>query len=330
MMRRLLIFLLLLLVLVVAGWSLAWWLIADRVEAGVDEALAGSAEGGVAIACAERERGGFPFRFETVCRDASAQPAGGTWSARLERLQAGAWFYEPRHIEANLQGPFELTAEHLDQPATSDWDRATADVIAGENGPRSVTVSFTNPVAQATGTEVATDRTHIAVGPGEAAGDSRIVIEADRLRLPARDAVPAADLIFQARTPIPPEALLSGEIDLAGGISVSDVELSLETEPVQAFAQGALDVDPEGVVNGSLELYLVGIENLPELLGALPEGARSGGNVLVGALLALGAPAEWRGRPARRIVINIDDGEVRAGALALGTLPPLWPPPAAF
>lgn len=327
MMSRFAISVLLLLILAVAGWSLAWWLIADRVEAGIGEALDGTAESGVAIACADREQGGFPFRFATICTDASAQPPDGTWSARLARLEAGAWFYRPRHIEARLQGPFQFSAEMLDQPQTADWDRATADIVTAEDGAQSVSVAFTNPVAHAAGTEVATDSTHIAVGPGEAAGMSRILIEATRLRLPARQAVPAADLSLQAATPIPPEALLGGDIDPAGGISLSDIELRLESESVQAFAQGAIDIDAEGLVNGSLEVHLVGVENLPELIGALPENVRQGGNVLVGALLALAAPADWRGRPARRIVINFDNSEVRAGTLPLGRLPPLWRPP---
>jgi hypothetical protein len=327
MMRRLAISVLFLLVLAVAGWSLAWWLIADRVEAGIGEALADTAESGVAISCADREQGGFPFRFETICTDASAQPPERTWSARLARLEAGAWFYRPRHIEARLHGPFQLSAEDLDQPQTADWDRATAEIVAAADGAQSVSVAFTNPVAQAAGTEVATDSTHIAVAPGEAAGMSRVLVEAAGLRLPSRQAVPAADLSVQALTPLPPEALLSGNVDPRSGIRFSDVELRVESEPVQAFAQGAIDVDAEGLVNGSLEVHLVGVENLPELIEALPEDLRQGGNVLVGALLALAAPAEWRGRPARRIVIHFDKSEVRAGTLPLGRLPPLWRPP---
>lgn len=325
-MRRSAILILLLIVLVVAGWSLAWRTISGRVEAGIGEALAGSAADGVAIACAERAQGGFPFRFEFVCTDASAQPADGEWSARLARLQAGAWFYRPRRIEAGLQGPFELSAEGLDRPAASNWERGSAEIVSGDDGPRSVTAAFINPVAQAAGTEVATDRTAFAVSPADNDEGSRIALQADRLRLPASEAMPPVDVVFEARTPIPPEALLGGDIDLSDGLSISDVELSLETSATQAFAQGAFDIDPEGLVNGRVELYLVGIENLPALLAALPREAGSAGNVLVGALLALAAPSEWQGRPARRIVIDIENGEVRAGALSLGRLPPLWRP----
>jgi len=327
-MRRIEIWLLIAVVLLVAGWGLVWWLISEHVEGVVGEALAASAEEDVALACEERGQGGFPFRFETVCSGATARAADGAWRARLERFSAGAVVHRPRHIEAILTGPMQVEAVALDGPATIRWASARALIVAGADGPQRLLVRLFNASGEAPEAQFMSHQARLEVAP-DAAGGSRLEYSVELLRLAVRgQALPPLDLTAEARTPIPAEALLAGDVDLSDGLSLSDIAVSLEAGQVEAFAEGAIEVGPDGVPSGSVTLSLVGVERLPALLEALPENVRSAANVAAGAVIALAAPAEWQGRPARRIVLTIEEGEVRAGPLSLGRLPPLWEPPA--
>lgn len=323
-MRRIELWLLIAAVLIAAGWGLVWWLISSQVEGAVGDALATSSEGEVAVACEERRHRGFPFRFEVVCTGATAQAADGAWSARLQRVRAGALVRSPGNIEANLDGPLEVVAAALERPAVARWASGRGELVVGQDGPRRIFLRLFSTTVDVEGIRLMAHQGTAEVAPNDAGG-SRLAWAVEQLRITAGErALPPFDLSAEAMTPIPAEALLSGEIDRSEGLSLSDIALSVETARVQAFAEGALEVDAGGWTSGSLTLHLVGLEELPALIEALPQAAQGGANVAVGALVALAAPAEWRGRPARQIVLTIEDGEVSAGGLVLGRLPPLW------
>jgi hypothetical protein len=331
LMRRIEVWLLIAILLVAGAWALVWWLISSHVEEAVAEALAASGEGDVAIACEERGQRGFPFRFEIVCSGLTARAADATWSARLERMNAGAVVHRPRDIDAILTGPLAVEAAALDGPATLEWSSARASLVADRDGPQSGWLRLFSARGEIAATRLMVHQARFEIEP-DGEGGSRLAADIQQLRLApaAAEALPPIDWRFEARTPIPAEALLSGAVDPSDGVSIRDLAASLATARVEAHAEGDFDIDPAGLASGSLTVYLLGMDNLPALLENLPENARTAANVAVGALMALAAPAEWRGRPASRIELIIDEGEVRAGPLALGRLPPLWQAPLAL
>ncbi len=58
-------------------WSITWFVLAGRIDALVEQWLAGEAAAGRVYACSSRKTSGFPVRFEVICD----KPVGGSATA---------------------------------------------------------------------------------------------------------------------------------------------------------------------------------------------------------------------------------------------------------
>ena len=259
--------------LVIVGWSVAWFLIRDRVAAELDAALGVQATLGRSWTCADRSIAGFPFRVEISCATLRLRAEDGL-ALDLGPAQAVAQVYQPRHVIVNLSGP--LLVDTPDGAISADWTSMEASIRNLGRGTEQLAFvvegasATIDADALPTSIEAAAARVSLYARPSpgttRADGALDLVVQAQALTAPALDAylgaAAPADLEAQLRA-TGLGAALAARGDpraaaqawrAAGG--VLDIELfSVETSAAALSVSGALGLDalsrPEGRIEAS-------------------------------------------------------------------------------
>ncbi len=319
-MRRLL---LAFVVILGAGWAAGWHVLAGRVGDAVGHAV-DAASGPIALACADRTIGGFPFHIRLECRGAGATDSVRGLTASLTTMTAQAAIYRPTTLALDFGGPAEIGGGGLSEPVTLTWDNADGRVAtAGDRA-----------AIDASGLKLAWRELNLAFGslnaevaPSGGSGRwSTVAARAEAVAAAfAGTALPAFDLDLGADVAAPAAALLTGSVDpRADGLDISALRLAIASGSLDALLSGDLVVSPEGVPDGRLTLSIADVDRLPEFIALLPEGARGMANTVVAGLLAFGPSVARAGRPAREIDVVVDRGKLSIAMLSAGRLPPLW------
>lgn len=315
--------------LAVAGWSAAWWWLADRAEREIAAGITRAAAGGVAVRCAPRSIAGYPFRIEVRCGDAGLSLAGGqTLSAA--GLVAVALAYDPRRMIFELDGP--LAAAAPGEPAVGlSWETARASVRLASPALQALDVSVAAPALALDGTAAGSARlveVHARRDPQPGAGsDVAVTIEG----------AVATDVVVAGRS-LPPldvavvatladgGAILAGRGLLAGevpedGLPITIVGARFGDGAVTLDVTGAVTLRPDGRLDGAIEAGIADPAALaPFLARFLPEGDPLP-QAIASAAQALGGPG--RDGRGRRLPLTLDAGRVSIGFVPLGRIPPL-------
>ncbi len=320
-----------LIVVVSAAWS-AYWVVGSRMlRSAIDEGIARMEARGVSVETDDIRVTGFPNRFDTMI-DAPrvAWPGGAGWSAPF--LQVFALSYAPNRVIVAF-------------PETQTLDTAAGAVEVGAGRARaSATFSpeaggmldhanlvWEEATARWAGREAAAGRVLAAtrVADGMEADVQNIGVTLDDVALP-RDLLPGAGAEARLVDGVTLDALV--HLDAAptrlaletGEIAVERIEidrLDLDWGGAALDAEGTLDVGPEGLLTGRLDVTLTGWDRaleIAEAAGLLAEGrlemARQG-------LGALSAGTERADRV--RVPLELRDGRVWLGPVPLGPAPRL-------
>ncbi len=321
-----------LVVIAAAAWSGYWLVGARALDRAIRAGIADLRDRGVQVETADISVTGFPNRFDTIV-DAPriAWPNGVGWSAPF--LQVFALSYRPNQIIAafpetqTVSGPFGT--------AIVETARARASALF-RPGPALV-LDHANLVAEdvriaSGGKEVSAARVLAAtrVPEGAEADRQNIGLTLDDVDLPATLAGRLGgggagridgltlDAFLDLSAPVSRKSLAGGDLSVTR-IEVS--RLDMVWGEVALGASGALDVAPDGMLSGEIELTLTNWQRAIEIAtrtGLLPAAQRQMAEQGLSALSALSS------RPDRLTApLSFRGGWIYLGPVPLGPAPRL-------
>ena len=358
--------LLVLVVALIAGWTWFWKYAAAKAEIAMDGWRAREAQAGRVYACGSQSTGGFPFRFEVNCDAASAvfrsnQPpvevkAGG--------VLVVAQVYQPNLLISEIHGPLTIADIGQAPKIVANWKLGQSSLRGTPRAPERVSIVFDEPVIDlvTNGNETNLLRAqrvelHGRIAEGSAADNPVIEVV---LRL-AQAAAPA----FNPATVRPVDAEIMGvmrglgdfapkpwherfrELQRRGG-RIDITQARIAQGDTVAIGSGSLSIDPNGQLDGQLDITVAGLEPFLVSIGAqqaiqkspsmdkvagvlnrlspgLGDVAReqAGANLSAGINM-LGRPATLDGRRAVTLPLRLKDGTAYLGPIPLGPTPVLF------
>lgn len=335
-----------LMLVVVLGlcWSGLWVYASARADREIDAWIAREAKLGRVWTCKERSLGGFPFRFELLCREPTLATHGTGDALRITAARAHlvAQVWAPNHMVAEFDGPAKVEDLATGHVYGATWSLLQMSGIATIDGvPQRFSVAVDNPAIQRT--------------PGDAA---ETLFSAKHFESHVRRSPPASgtgpdgvDYAFGLVDGVNPALSgggVTGPVNLVLQGSVSAVDnlqpmsmaerirawaaangtlkvdtFSLTTPKAALTASGALGVDPQGRVFGVVSLGFAGIDELTKALAQggviTPEMAS-----IANALALAGRPGDVAGRRGTTFSITLKEGAVQLGKVPVGIIPPLF------
>jgi hypothetical protein len=276
------------LLLLAIGWTGFWFYASSQVGAQFERWRTREAQSGRVYDCGKLAVGGYPFRFEVRCKDASVDLISQTANRKfgkgqLSEILAVAQIYNPRLLIAEFDGPLTITEQGEQQSLIVNWSKARSSVFGLPVSPERISMvvdeptlerssgSVRAPVARAKQSEL-----HGRIAEGSAAANP--VIEAV-WKLTQASAEPlhpalaeAFDMNLQARLsglkdfrPKPwPERFR--EIQAANG-RIDILQSRLQQGNMIAVANGSLAITPDGLLDGELQMVVAGLEKVIPALG---------------------------------------------------------------
>ena len=276
-----------LVVVLAIGWSVFWYIASSEIGRQFEGWQAREARAGRVYKCGDLSVGGFPFRFEVNCANASASLSSQTASqapiqGRVARILAVAQVYNPKLMIAEFSSPATIVPQG-GQSLTARWSLAQASVFGLPEEPQRVALVFDNPNVERIVSSVQSPFMHakhveLHGRIVEGSVDNHPVIDAavELDGATAEGVHPLAaqpfDLTATARlrglanfAPKPwPERFR--EIQQANG-SIELVNSRIQQGDIIAVASGTLGISPQGRLDGELKMTVAGLEKIIPALG---------------------------------------------------------------
>ncbi|MGE3245290.1 MAG: DUF2125 domain-containing protein [Beijerinckiaceae bacterium] len=336
-MQRRYFWLLAIVVLVCAGWTGAWFYGANFAGKAADQWMAREAERGRIWTCANRDIGGFPFRFALRCSAATFRTQGrtGPVDVTLGPVRAIVQVYSPKLVLAEADGPAIVkTAGNLRQ-IDANWENLRASVrlarplserISLQIGKLKAQVSLAGrgPEALAAETlefhmrpapDVTVDIGAIDVAITVSNAVSQLADNLSRVKGPANASVAAritrAPVLFLTPAPLPQR--LEAWRQAQGTLTLQRSTISKGA--VEVEASGALQIDEGHFLAGNINARAAGLGAILQQFG-LPGGNIGGG--LLGGLLG-SRRGNGDDAPQRKVAVPLPL-TLRDGAVWLGPI----------
>lgn len=314
---------------VIGGWSAVWSWGAHRAEDAVQRWQAAEAANGRVIQCAERTRGGYPFRMELTCTRPVVElrdEARPYQTFRFEKLKVVSQIWSPGHVISEWTGPMTVVTEGDPSVTTATWRlaQASAQLTIGGYDSSNIAVSDLE-VLRDGATLVKAAQGELHTRPNRTDPSSIDVVASLKTATTALTGTEPVDAELQMvarkilRSPSRPQILAVRQWQAAGG-SVDLVLLRLVQGAALGIAKGTLRLTPEGKPDGEIELR---VADVPAALRATGLGATLG-PIASGAIMMASRPADVEGRPGRVLTLRAADGRLQVGPIRLG-LPTILP-----
>jgi hypothetical protein len=277
-----------LLVIAAIVWSAFWFYAASQVDVQADAWRAREAKSGRVFDCAKRSVGGYPFRLEIHCDDASvsliSQTAGAQApvTAKLGEILVVAQVYDPKLVIAEFTAPATIS-DRIATPLVVNWSKGRSSVVGLPAVPQRASIVFDDPaidrVNGSTQAQLAYAK-HVELHGRLADGSpmDQPVIEAVLQIAQGRiqEVHPLLAEPFDADV----RMMLSGmkdfspkpwperfrEVQAAGG-HVEVVQSRIQQGDLVAVAAGTLGLNANGRIEGELQMTVAGIEKVIPALG---------------------------------------------------------------
>jgi hypothetical protein len=343
-----------------AAWSAFWYYAATAARTRLDAWQAQQAQAGRVFSCGSQTFGGFPFRIEVRCADASAelkdtQPA---LFVKLKDILVVSQIWDPKLLIAEFAGPLSVSDPGQQPYATAIWTLAQASVRGTPDAPdrASIVLDDLKLTAAAPGTPLFDakhaefhGRIQFGSWPNNPAIDLAVNLKgasAPALSPYARDPLDAdilAVLHGMKDFAVKPLATRLREWQAAGGrFEIQSARLA-QGEAL-ATATGTLGLTQAGWLDGTLRLNVAGLEKLLPAIAqqmgvtlspdraalnaidrAIPGlGARvapQAQNLATGLLGLVGQPVEIEGKRGVAVPVRFTNGAASFGPLPLGQVP---------
>jgi hypothetical protein len=138
------------LVLLAIGWTIFWFYASSQVGAQFDRWRTREAQSGRVYDCGKLNVGGYPFRFEVRCQDASVDLVSQTanrkfGNGQLSEILAVAQIYNPRLLIAEFTGPLTVTEQGEQQSLIINWSNAQSSVFGLPVSPQRMSLVVDEP-----------------------------------------------------------------------------------------------------------------------------------------------------------------------------------------
>jgi hypothetical protein len=328
-----------LILIVIAVLVLLWcgyWFATNRIAASTaTELIASLAADGRAVGCTQNSTGGFPFSLDLDCSQATFKDQKAGTSVALSRITATAPLYWPGSVSAVIAAPMVLDAPAQGASLDAEWANAAASFDAGLSGLNRAAVELDGLTVTSKDAETRLPFSQLVAGHTEAfaepaAGHAyRFYLLADNIKVkpPKGKDYPeiAAEVDATAHDVggslgTNPWRAVTAWLSHGGTIDVTRIGLSLGDASIEA--SGTLELSPDGVVSGKLDLRLTDLKKLPAMIDKIRPGSRDKVAQLIGAAGMVTKPVEGD-QTARDAPLVIRDGVVSVGVIPVGTIPPL-------
>jgi hypothetical protein len=377
------------LVLVLAiGWSGFWFYASSKVDGALDGWRAREAKSGRVYDCTNRSVAGFPFRLEVHCNGASVALISQTAeqaatrtpvTVRLTDIFVVAQIYDPGLIIAEFTGPATFTDVGQQPSVIANWSLGRSSVAGLPYAPQRLSFEFDKPALdRMSGTLqvplLRAEHFELHGRVAEGSVESNPVIETV-LQL-ASASVQGVHPVLQQPFNADIRAQIRGlkdfapkpwpvrfrEIQAAGG-RIDITQSRVEQGELLSLAAGSLSINPNGRLDGQLEMTVAGLDKIIPALGLdrlLDQSVSQGAidkmapgvnardvNNVIGALdkmipglgnLArknanagiaaginmLGQQTTLEGRKAIAVPLKFVDGAIFLGPLQVAQMPPLF------
>ncbi len=317
-----------------AGWTAAWFYARDRVVREIDAWMAAEAGKGRSWSCADRQFGGFPFRFELICTEPTVTFTGPTsGTAKAARAHAVAQVWNPRHIIAEFDGPGVITSPQLGE-ITATWSLLQVSGVGRGDALDRLSMSA-NDYALAQGGTAFFGAHHAEFHMRHTPGADASTVDfaagvkgATGVTTSVAGATPVDGALEATATQVPdwraamtPAARLQAWQAAGGTVKLLEARLSGGGGAMNAT--GEIGLDAERRPNGTINLTMA---NAPALMTALSAAGLMPAFMvnLAPALSMVGVPGTLDGAPASTFPFTFRDGRVALGLLPLGKVGPLY------
>jgi len=309
---------------VVVAWSLAWLVLAGLVKQQIAAQAQADGITSPQITCQTLDVGGFPFRFDADCTQASI--VSGDMVFDLPGLRASVRVYAPTHMLASALGPLQVSDTFTGTRNSVSWSTLEASVRLSDWRIARASVSARDVVWS----DTLFGQNQIAATPLVELHLFDIPEQHDAQRQTAALAgyMLANDLAYPALTlsdtnaevqlelsGLPDDVRNWGDPNLLPSLQAADGQLKIiavrGTDAGSTLdAEGALALDAQGQIDGQITIASTGVA---ERIGPLLEEPWR--------TLVLGAPAP-DGSYANQI--NFRSGGIYSGLIPIAALPPLY------
>jgi hypothetical protein len=351
-------------VVLAAIWTVFWFYASSTAQATLTQWREQEARLGRTYTCGSQSAGGYPFRLEVRCDDATVemrafQPA---LLIAAKSFLVVAQVYDPTLLIGEVTGPLTITEAAGREALVASWRLAQISVRGRPNAPERVSIVADDlrvERAREGGPQLAAAahvELHGRADPGSTSNNpaADLVVRFSGATLPAARGLAAqpadAEVTAVLRglrsfAPRPMPTMLR-ELQANGGrLEVSSARLQQGDTIVQA--NGSVGLSPAGRLDGTMTVAIAGFDKFMASLGSLPKAAPAqsspnlpaltafdrlapalGGagrdQIAAGLLGLLGERTVLEGKPAVTMQLRLSDGAAYLGPIPLGQIPPLY------
>jgi hypothetical protein len=130
------------------GWSWLWSFSAGKAESAIDGWRAREAKAGRVYTCGSQQVGGYPFRIEVNCENASALFSSNQPPVEIKStgVLVAAQIYEPTLLISEFHGPLTIAAPGQAPAYVVNWKLAQSSVRGTPAAPERVSFVVDRPV----------------------------------------------------------------------------------------------------------------------------------------------------------------------------------------
>jgi hypothetical protein len=280
------IILLLLVAALCGGWSAFWFYASGKVEATIEGWRAREGQAGRLYACGSQTIGGYPFRFELNCDDASAlfKNSQPPIEVKSRGVLVAAQVYEPTLLISEFHGPLTISSPGQAPEVVVNWKLAQSSLRGTPAAPERMSLAVDLPVVD--GVSGGTQKTlwrarrfelHGRIAEGSVR-DHPVIETVLRLNGATAEALHPiaampvdADITAMLRglsdfSPKPWEARFR-EIQAAGG-GIEITQARVQQGDTLAVGSGTVTVNANGRLDGQLQVTVAGLEPFLAAIGA--------------------------------------------------------------
>lgn len=270
----------------IAGWAGFWKFAAGKAETAIEGWRAREAKSGRIYNCGSQNLGGFPFRIEVACDQASALFRSNQPPLELKTtgLMMVAQVYQPGLLISEFRGPLTVGEPGKPPGIVADWKLAQSSVRGTPTAPERGSLVFERPmVDRMDGAERQSLlrakhlEIHGRMAEGSAASNPVIEVALQLDQGSAPNLHPAAAQPIDANV----TALLRGltdfspkpwsarfrEVQAAGG-RIDITKARVQQGEILAVGGGALSLNSNGRLEGELRITVAGVDQFLVAIGA--------------------------------------------------------------
>ena len=271
---------------VIAGWTGFWKFASDKAQQTIDGWRAREAKSGRIYDCGSQTVGGFPFRIEVTCDQASAVFRSNEPPMELKAasLLVVAQVYQPGLIISEFHGPLTIGEPGKEPEFLASWKLAQSSVRGTPAAPQRASLVFDDPVVErVTGTarQNLLRARHIEVHGRIAEGSVtskpviEVVLQLDQASSLALHPAAAQPINATATGRLrglndfspKPWAARFREIQATDG-RIDITQVRIQQGDILAVGVGTLSINRNGRLEGQLRITMAGLEQFLAAIGA--------------------------------------------------------------